>query len=170
MKKASVLLVGLFILIASFQPASAQKEKVHSMFIYNIGKNVKWPEDQKLEKFVIGVLGTSAIQKELTSMAASRNLNGMSIEIKQFNSTAEISDCHILYVSAAESGSLDQALSKISSKPVLIITENPGLAKKGAAINFVEIEGKVRFELNQKNALSKGLKVTGSLVSLAIVV
>lgn len=164
------MLLGLFIMIASFQPARAQKEKVHSMFIYNIGKNVKWPEAQKIQKFVIGILGTSEIQKELKSMAATRKVHGMSIEIKQFNSTAEISDCHILYVSASESGFLDQALTKISSKPVLIITDNPGLAKKGAAINFVEIEGKIRFELNQKNAKSKGLKVTGSLTSLAIVV
>lgn len=43
MKKASVVLVGLFIIIASFQPAWTQKEKYHSIFkySYNMKLNVK---------------------------------------------------------------------------------------------------------------------------------
>lgn len=170
MKKASVVLVGLLIMIVSFQSAWAQKEKFHSIFIYNFCKYVKWPDAQNSEKFVIGVLGTSAILKDLKSMAAVKQLNGMSIEIKQFSSAAEISDCHILYVTATESGLLDQVLSKTSSKPVLIVTDNPGLAGKGAAINFVEVEGKIKFELNKKNAEAKGLKVANVLASLAIIV
>ena len=170
MKKASVVLVGLLIMIVSFQSAWAQKEKFHSIFIYNFSKYVKWPEAQNSGKFVIGVLGTSAIYKDLISMAAIKQVNGKSIEIKQFSSAAEISDCHILYVSATESGLLDQVLSKTSSKPILIVTDSPGLARKGAAINFVEVEGKIKFELNRKNTEKKGLKVAGTLASLAIIV
>jgi hypothetical protein len=170
MKKASVVLVGLCIMIVSFQSAWAQKEKFHSIFIYNFSKYVKWPEARNSGKFVIGVLGTSAIHKDLKSMAEIKHVNGKSIEIKQFSSAAEISDCHILYVSATESGLLDQVLSKTSGKPILIVTDNPGLAKKGAAINFVEVSGKIKFELNKKNAESRGLKVAGALASLAIIV
>jgi hypothetical protein len=170
MKKASVVLVGLLMIILSSQSSWAQKEKYHSIFIYNFSKYVKWPDAQNSGKFVIGVLGTSAIQKDLKSMAAVKQVHGMSIEIKQFSSAAEISDCHILYVSATESGLLDQVLSKTSSKPILIVTNKPGLAKKGAAINFVEVGGKIKFELNKKNVESRGLKVASSLVSLAILV
>ena len=161
MKKASVVLIGVLIMIVSFQSAWAQKEKFHSIFIYNFSKYVKWPEAQNSGKFVIGVLGTSEIQKDLKTMAATKKINGKSIEIKQFSSAAEISDCHILYVSATESGLLDQVLSKTSSKPILIVTDSPGLARKGAAINFVEVEGKIKFELNRKNTEKKGLKVAG---------
>ncbi len=170
MKKASVVLVGLLIMIVSFQPAWAQKEKYHSIFIYNFSKYVKWPEAGISGKFVIGVLGTSTIQKDLKILAATKKINGKSIEIKQFSSAAEISDCHILYVSATESELLDQVLSKTSNKPILIVTDSPGLARKGAAINFVEVEGKIKFELNKKNAEEKGLKVAGTLASLAIIV
>ena len=170
MKKASVVLVGLCIMIVSFQSAWAQKEKYHSIFIYNFSKYVKWPDAQNSGKFVIGVLGSSLIQKDIKSMAAIKQVNGRSIEIKQFSSVAEISDCHILYVTAIESGLLDQVLSKTSSKAILIVTDNPGLAEKGAAINFVEIEGKIKFELNKKNIETRDLKVAGSLTSLAIIV
>jgi hypothetical protein len=170
MKKASVVLIGILMMVTSFQSAWAQKEKYHSIFIYNFSKYVKWPDAQNSGKFVIGILGNSAIQKDLKAIAATKQVNGMAIEVKIFSSAAEVDNCHILYVSASESARFDQVLSNTLSKPVLVVTDNPGLAKKGAAINFVEVEGKIKFELNQKNAESNGLKVAGSLASLAILV
>jgi hypothetical protein len=170
MKKASVVMIGLFMMIVSFQSAWAQKEKYHSIFIYNFSKYVKWPDAQSTGTFVIGVLGSSTIQNDLKKMAASKKINGMSIEVRQFSSADQVGDCHILYVSASESAKLNQVLSNTKSKPVLVVTDNPGLAKKGAAINFVEVEGKIKFELSQKNAEASGLKVAGALASLAILV
>lgn len=170
MKKASMVLIGILMMVTSFQSVSAQKEKYHSIFIYNFSKYVKWPDAQNTGKFVIGVLGKSTIQKDLKAMAATKQVNGMSIEVKQFSSAAEVSDCHILYVSATESAKFDQVLLNTKNKAILVVTDKPGLAKKGAAINFVEVEGKIKFELNQKNVEAKGLKVAGSLASLAILV
>lgn len=170
MKKASVVLIGIILMMTSTQSAWAQKEKYHSMFIYNFSKYVKWPDAQNSGKFVIGVLGNSAIQKDLKAMAATKQVNGMAIEVKQFSSAEEAGNCHILYVSASESAKLNQVLSYMESKAVLVVTNNPGLAEKGASINFVEVEGKIKFELNQKNAEAQGLKVAGSLASLAILV
>ena len=162
MKKASVVLIGLLMIIVSFQSAWAQKEKYHSIFIYNFSKYVKWPDAQNSGKFVIAVLGTSAIQKDLRAMAAVKQVNGMEIEVKQFNTLKDLPDCHILYISATESGKIDQVISKTGKRPILIVTDQPGLTKKGAAINFVEVEGKIKFELNQRNAETRGLKVAKS--------
>ena len=170
MKKASVVLIGMLLMIVSFQSAWAQKEKYHSIFIYNFSKYVKWPDAQNSGNFVIGVLGNSAIEKDLTAMASAKQVNGKKIEIRQFRSAAEVNGCHILYVAESESAKFDQVLTETGSQPVLLVTAKPGLAKKGAAINFVEVEGKIKFELNQKNAETRGLKVAGSLASLAIIV
>jgi hypothetical protein len=170
MKKASVVLVGALMMIMSFQSAWAQKEKFHSIFIYNFSKYVKWPDDQSSGKFVIGVFGNSSIRNDLEAMASAKKVNGVSIVVKQFNSTAGIDECNILYVSSTESERISEIIQATSSKPVLVVTDKPGMANKGAAINFVEQEGKVKFELNQQNAESRGLKVSGSLSSLAILV
>jgi hypothetical protein len=152
------------------QSAWAQKEKFHSIFIYNFSKYVKWPDDQKSGKFVIGVFGSSSIKNDLEAMASTKKVNGMSIEVVQFNSTSGIAECNILYVASSESGKMEEIIEATGNKPVLLVTDKPGLAKKGAAINFIEQEGKVKFELNQQNAESRGLKVSGSLSSLAIIV
>jgi hypothetical protein len=170
MKRASVVLIGMSMIFISFQSALAQKEKFHSIFIYNFSKYVKWPDDQGVGSFVIGVYGSSIIEKDLVEMAASKKVNGMPIEVKQFKSMEGIDQCHIIYVANSESGKIDQIINQTSLKPVLIVTDKPGLAKKGASINFVELDGKIKFELNQQNAESRGLKVAGALVSLAIVV
>lgn len=170
MRRASVVLIGVAIMLLSVHSARAQKEKFHSIFIYNFSKYVKWPDDQDAGSFVIGVYGSSAIEKDLAEMAVSKKVNGMPIEVKQFKSMEGIDQCHIIYVASSESGKIDQIISQTNSKPVLIVTDKPGLAKKGAAINFVELDGKIKFELNQQNAESRGLKVAGALTSLAIVV
>lgn len=170
MKKASVVLVGILMMIVSFQSAWAQKEKYHSIFIYNFSRYVKWPDAQSSGNFVIGVFGKSAIQKDLETMATTKRANGMSIEIKNFSSIKEIQDCHILYVSTSESDKMEQVVSSTQNQSILIVTDNPGLAQQGAAINFVEVDGKIKFELNQQNAEVRGLKVAGSLASLAILV
>ena len=170
MRKASVVLVGILLMIVSFQSAWAQKEKYHSIFIYNFSRYVKWPDAQSSGIFVIGVLGKSAIQKDLETMATTKRANGMSIEIKNFSSIEEIQNCHILYVSTSESDKMEHVVSSTQNQSILIVTDNPGLAQKGAAINFVEVDGKIKFELNQQNAEVRGLKVAGSLASLAILV
>jgi hypothetical protein len=170
MKKVSVVLMCVMMIVLSFQEGFAQKEKYHSIFIYNFSKYVKWPDNVNSGKFIIGVMGTSTIQNELKEMAAAKQVNGMPIEVKQCNSVADIKGCHILYISATESGKLDQVVNQTQAQSVLIVTDKPGLAKQGSAINFVEVEGKIKFELNQGNAESHGLKVSGSLTSLAIMV
>ena len=169
MKKLFFVAIGLM-LIFSFTSAKAQKEKYHSLFIYNFSKYVKWPDDQQSGDFVIGVLGYSDIIKTLQSMAVNKKVNGSKIVIKQFNSVFDIKGCHILYVASSESGKMSQVISNTLDLPILIVSDKPGMAKKGAVINFVEREGKIKFELNQNYAESRGLKVSGSLISLAILV
>ncbi len=170
MKKVNVALLCVLMTVMSFQTVSAQKEKFHSIFIYNFSKYVKWPDGMSSGKFVIGVLGSSAITSELKEMATTKSVNGMAIDVKQISSISEAKGCHIVYIASGESGKLEQVVSQTQSQSVLIVTDKPGLAKQGAAINFVEIDGKVKFELNQQNAEAHGLKVSGSLTSLAILV
>ena len=99
-----------------------------------------------------------------------RSANTQSFEVKQFNSVAEISKCHMIYVTADNSDQMKAVQSKIKGKSTLVITEKTGLAKQGAAINFIVIDSKQKFELNRANAEKYDLKVSNNLTSLAILV
>lgn len=166
-----IILLSIFCMVL-FSSSYAQKEKYQSLFIYNFTKYIKWPDSYNSDKFVIGVIGNSEIYSALSAMATSKKKTaaGKDIEVKKFNALGEIEDCNILFVSQDIAGSLGQIDNSTSSKPVLIITDSPGLATQGSVINFIEKDGKIKFELNESKASSRGLIVSGSLTSLAIII
>lgn len=169
MQKLTFVLLTMIIGFLSFGDTHAQKTKYQSVFIYNFSKYIKWPDDFNNGKFVIGVLGESEILADMKSMvAAKKETNGLEMEIRTFSSLVELTECNLLFVASDFCPQIRQIQDAISLQPTLIVTDNPGMATKGATINFVEQDSKIKFQLNQKNAKSKGLKVAGSLTSLAI--
>ena len=168
--KRILLIFFVFTIFSSI--SFAQKEKYQSLFIYNFTKYIKWPESYNGEKFVIGVIGNSEILSALNEMASSKKKTGTGevIEIKKYSSVENIDDCNILFVSNDAVNNLEKIVDQTSSKPILIITESPGMATKGSIINFVDQNGKIKFELNEAKATTRGLVVSGSLTSLAIMI
>jgi len=56
-------------------------------------------------------------------------------------------------------------------KPVLIVGEREGLAKKGAGLSFVTLEDdELKFDINKKEIEARQLRISSSLLSLGIVV
>ena len=139
-------LLLLLFFISVFASSYGQKEKYQSLFIYNFTKYIKWPESYNAEKFVIGVIGNSEVLESLNSMvsAKKKTSSGKVIEVRKYNTMADIGDCNILFVSENIAGEIEQIESSTSAKPILIITDTPGLATQGSIINFVESDGKIK--------------------------
>ena len=150
--------------------SKAQADKLQAFFIYNFTKYIEWPADYQSGNFEILVLGNSTIDIYLKEIALSKKVGNQTIEIKKISSAGEISKCHILFISKEKSGELQNVISKIGSNNTLIITEKDGLASAGAAINFVIISDKQKFELNKRNVTKYGLKINNQLDGLAIIV
>jgi hypothetical protein len=150
----------------------AQKEKYESLFIYNFTKYIKWPDNYNQGKFVIGVLGNSSIYQSLDEMAESKKKtsSGANLEVIKYNSISDIGECNILFVSENMINKLQEIDGVTSGKPILIVTDSPGMANKGSVINFIEKDGKIKFELNEASANIRNLVVSGSLTSLAILI
>ncbi len=162
----------LALLIAGFaQSSHAQVAKMQSVFIYNFTKYFQWPSSYTTGDFVIGVLGAgAAITPELQDMAATKRAGNQPIVVKTFNSTSEITNCHMLFVPKNQSANLATVLQKVGTNSTLVITENEGLAQSGAAINFVIRDNKQKFELNVRNATKYNISVLEALKELAILV
>lgn len=168
MKKIIFLFVTALISLSAYSQTS--NVKMQSVFIYNFTKLVSWPAAYQSGDFTIGVLGNSPIITELQNMASTKKAGNQTIAVKTFGSAGEISKCHILYIPTSQTANLGSAISKCSGNATLIITDSEGSAQKGSAINFIVLENKQKFELNEGNATKYGLKVSGELLKLAIVV
>lgn len=153
------------------QPPDDINAKIKSVYLYNFTKYVEWPKSYKEGNFVIGVLGSKAsLVEELNKMASTKKAGNQRFEIKMLSSLTDVGNCHILFIPSENVQSLSDVVGKLKGKSTLIVTEKPGLAKQGAAINFVIQNNKQMFELNKTNAEKYNLFVSSNLSALAIVV
>ena len=160
----------------AFSPAyDSQKvdtnAKIKAVYIYNFTKYIEWPSDSKSGEFTIGILGDNdALYTELEKMSKVKKVSNQSFAIKKIESINNVKNPHILYIPNASSTELNQAVAKLKGKSTLIVTEKPGLARQGSAINFIFEGNKQKFELNKSIAESHNLKVASTLEDLAVLV
>ena len=101
-------------------------------------------------------------------MALEKKAGIQSFEIKNLKELDGKVKYHMLFIAPENAPSLPDITNKLKGRSTLLITEKPGLAKQGAAINFVVQNNRQRFELNKANAEKYNLKVSGTLVTLSI--
>jgi hypothetical protein len=163
------LKILIFLFILSVFSVSAQVNyKIHSLFVYKFTQYIEWPS--KEGDFIIGVVGNSPILAELEAIAATKKVDTRTIVVKKLAASADLSACQMVFISEGQSSNLGSITTKLAGKPTLIVSETSGGAKKGAGINFVIIDDKMKFELNKAAVEKQGLKVSGDLTKLAIVV
>lgn len=150
-------------------PRGDTNARIKSVFIYNFTRYIEWPEAARTGNFVINVFGSNtALVAELSSMAKTKSVGTQKIEIRNTSSLDAVGNSHILFICGDNTTPLAEILNRVKGKNVLIITEKPGFARQGAAINFVIVQNKQKFELNRSNAEKYNLKVSTTLVQLAI--
>ena len=142
--------------------------KAQSLFLYQFAKYVSWPQQAMGEEIVIGVLGSSPILEELELMAAlKRGPAGQRLVVRQVASLDDLRGIHILYLSAAKSRMLQAVKTALGQAPTLLVAERGGLARKGAAVNFIVLENDtLRFEVNPANLAAHNLRMSRELLSL----
>ncbi len=149
----------------------SQKAKYQSEIIYYLSHHVIWPERDNGYKFVIGVIGTEKDFVSFQKFALEKGeIQGRPIEVRYFKCTAEISDCHIVYISEECKIDINEIVRKTKKEPVLLISGKDGYGRMGSIINFVEQNDKLRLELNQKQAMKRGLIISDKLKAIAILI
>lgn len=145
--------------------------KIKAVFLYNFTRYFEWPSAKKTGNFIIHVVGKNeALMKELTKMAESKTVGNQKMEVINTPAFDPKAKPHMLFLLPDVSKSLADATSKLKGKGALIIAENAGAAKSGAAINFVVIENKQKFEYSKNSAVKAGLKTSEDFKALAIAI
>lgn len=157
-------------LVLSLSHVFAQSYKMHSVFVYSFTRYIQWPDSYNQGDFEIHVLGDSPILEELKALAKTKKVGDRVIKVTRIGGVAEIKKCNMLFIPASNSALLPEVITKISTRPILIVTEEPGLGLKGSHINFIYKDGKLAFELNQAAVTKQGLKVSNELSRLAILI
>jgi hypothetical protein len=163
-----VLVAGLGVVRAQGE-APYSVETVKAAFLYRFLEYVDWPIDAKAAgPLTIAVLGDESLAAELDRNVRGRMAHGREIEARAVRTVREGLDAHVLFISASARKTLAGAAGAHNRDPVLVVTEGDGALEAGAVINFVVVDGNVRFEVSLPAAEQRGLKLSSRLLNVAL--
>ena len=162
----------LFILLLNplFGAWSQGSYAIQANIIYRFTKYINWPDDKKVDEFVIGVVGETPLYDELTNYTVNKSVAGKPIVIKKLSASASGYSCQILFISDEESGSIKRIVSTTTGTPILLISESEGVAHKGSCINFTIVDEHLKLEINKTAIEKRNLDIATELLSLGIIV
>jgi hypothetical protein len=160
---------SIIIVLTLLQSLNSQTDipRAQAMFIYNFSRLIEWPANYKSGPFIIGVLGASTTLSELETYTVNKTVGTQPIQVKKFNEVSEIGVCHILFVPFSKTKQLSLINQTLGNKSTLIICEKNGAIEEGAAVNFVVVGDKLKFEIKPSNAESKQIKLSSKLSEMA---
>jgi hypothetical protein len=152
------------------QDAQLSETAVKSAFLLNFLKFVEWPEaalPEKTSAIVIGLLG-DAIREDLEEVVHTRKVLEHPISVKLLANASEATNCHMIFIGAAQKNSAAEVLKKIKGKAVLSVSETDGFLEAGGMINFVRVGTKIRFQIQKEAVTAAGLQISAKLLVLAL--
>jgi hypothetical protein len=147
----------------------SEEATIKAAYLYKFGSFIEWPEQafDRNGAFTIGVIGADLVAEELERMVGSRSVNGRPVAVRRLRPEERLADVNVLFIGRSHNSHLREILTTAGSEPVLTVTEaETGLAL-GSIINFVVIDGKLRFDVAPKAAGTKKLAISARLLAAA---
>jgi serine phosphatase RsbU (regulator of sigma subunit) len=170
MKRFLIILFFLSSFVSSFSQTAEKKEigEKKALFIYNFSKYIEWPNIKTLKEFKIGVMGDdyNYIFNGLEKIASEKNVNDIPLKIVRVNYDTKLDELQVLYFDDAEKYPIKDIQKKIKKAPVLLVSEHYPYGQ--SMINFIMINDKIEFELNEDKCNAVGLKVNIAIKTIAI--
>ncbi|MGJ3234556.1 YfiR family protein [Marivirga sp.] len=158
-----VVIFFLFLFITKDSIAQEKNYRFHKVFFYSFTKYIEWPEEKKKGDFVIAVMGDSEIIPLLEEMAEIKKVGDRNIKIVKLDNVNAGEFYHILFVPSEKNQSFGDIKNKLKGQACLLVTESDGMARNGSMINFKDVNGKLRFEVNTNTLEKSGLKMSQEL-------
>lgn len=147
--------------------SSTVEYQLKAAFLYNFAKFVQWPAETNggsLDPFALCVSGDEPF-RIIHHYLAGKRIRGQLIAVRAVGGSSELSDCHLLFVSAA-SAQLQHALPSVKGA-VLTVGEAEDFVTSGGMINLVRVDNRLRFEISRRAGERAGLKFSSQLLKLA---
>jgi len=152
------------------QPAVAT-EAVEAAYLHKLPGFVEWPTQSfasPSSPIVVGVAGAAPVFEELARIAKGRLVVGRAVEAHAIDVPADVPrELHVLFIGPEAARSSRALVEAARARHALIVTDlSDGLAA-GAAVQFVQVEGRLRFEISLAGARKCGLKLSSQLMGVA---
>jgi len=164
--KRTILMAAIILMAVTSLKAQSQLDEAKAKFIYNFTKFFDWPQSERTGDFIIGVVGSNNVYQELDDFTEGKKVILQKIQVKKFRNAEDVTDCHVLYVSKYRTRDLTDIKNKMNNNTLLISDSQNGI-QKGAALNFLLVGNRLKYEFAASNAMSQGLKFSSRIRDMA---
>ncbi len=155
----------------AFGAASVPNEyALKSVFLYNFCRFIDWPAAAftgPSDPIVIGILGEDPFGPLLDEAVEGETFRGRSIRIEHYRTPREIGRCHLLFVSASETGRMNEILAAIGGRSIVTVGESEDFIARGGMIALAADRNRVRLLINPDPLRAARLDVSSKLLRVA---
>jgi hypothetical protein len=144
---------------------------VKAEFIERFTRFIDWPPTAFAgpdSPFILCVVGETPITAYLERLAQTRRIKSRPVELRRMKSSADLSQCHLLFIAAGERAHLRQILARVEGRPIVTVADSEGFGRAGVLINLLlDAEGRVGFEISSTSAKHTALTLNAQLLKLS---
>jgi hypothetical protein len=173
---AALLVVSVWLCIvfagrpqASSLPSACQ---VETAIIFNMTRFIEWPEESfpaGNAPFTVCVVGKGELAAAVGALQG-KTVKGRPVVVRQLSQAGEREVCQILVIDKSERRRLRSVLKQLNRNGVLTVSDAPRFAAAGGTVGFVELDGRVAFEINPEAGRQCRVKISSQLLKLAHIV
>ncbi|WP_176067587.1 YfiR family protein [Piscinibacter koreensis] len=165
---AAAVLVAVPV-IAWPQPIAAGADELKAAYLHKFARYVEWPDSAFAgadAPIVFGVVGAEAVYAELARLLQGPPQPGRAIVAKKLAPLDPLEGIHVLFVGGAALSAAPWQ-QRVQGRPILLVSDRAQALESGAALNFVLVQNRLRFEASIVAIEHSGLRVSSRLLALA---
>ncbi len=170
-------LAAMISLLFSFSSLAKANERsleyqVKATYLYKFQPFVDWPpsavptDDTPI---VICIAGRDPFGASIDRAISDVKIGSRAVVLNRLAARSEELPCHILFIGGSQT-TIKRWLEQVREKPVLTVTEQEANSNETGIINFVNVNGRIRFEVDNVRAREAGLILSTKLLALATAV
>lgn len=154
----------------SVPPTTASERSVKAAYIYRFLPYVEWPARALPPgtPLVIGVVAADDVAAELEQVVRTRAGDERPIAVRRLAAGDTWTGVHALYAGQDVAVKVLQVAKALQDRSVLTISDADDAVDRGFVIGFLQVDSRLRFEVNAVAAERSGLKLSSRLLAVAV--
>lgn len=152
------------------QRTTTAEDDIKAAFLFNFTKFVDWPSSQgegARDPFHLCVVAEPAFATIVDRTIEGESVGGRPLQRVAPPTPDAARSCEILFLGRFEADHAERWIAAVRDAPVLVVTESPAGLERGAHINFVVEDNRVKFDVNAAAATRAGVIISSKLLRVA---
>ncbi len=142
-------------------------DELKSVIVKNFLRYSTWPETASANgPLLVGVVGRSSFAQVLHGMLDGKPVNGRNVQVVELKPGSDPHHCHLVYIASERNAEIRHALETVRAAHILTIGEADNFLDFGGAVNLLEVDGHMGFEVNLDALNRSGVEISSRLLRL----